>query len=216
MTPSQLGTLVVLNLVGAASPGPDILLITRLATRSRRHALAATLGIQFGVLFWCTLTVLGAAALLNAFPAVLGLVQLIGGSWLIWMGRGNIVGGLRERHHPPVDLDDAAARLGRLRSAFWLGLTTNLSNPKIVLFLSALIAPLLPPSPTAATSIIVVLVLWLSSLALQIAISLLVSTVGMRRRLLRAGPWIDIVAGAFFIVAGLVLAVTGLRDLTGW
>lgn len=215
MTPAQWATLLVLNIAGAASPGPDILLITRTAIRSRRHALATVLGIQIGVMFWCTLTVLGFAALLNAFPALLGFLQLIGGSWLVWMGRGMILEGLRERHNPPADLDEAAARLGRLRQSFRQGLTTNLSNPKIVLFLSALIAPLLPASPSALLAVGVVALLSVSALILQVGIALMVSTPGMRRRFLRAGPWIDIVSGVFFVVAGAVLAYNGFVDLLG-
>src|SRR5699024_12294792 len=46
---SSLATIVVLNLLGALSPGPDTILITRLATKSRRHAIAAVTGIQVGV-----------------------------------------------------------------------------------------------------------------------------------------------------------------------
>lgn len=215
MTPAQWGTLLLLNLAGAASPGPDILLITRTAIRSRRHALATVLGIQIGVMFWCTLTVLGFAALLNAFPALLGFLQLIGGSWLVWMGRGMILGGLRERHNPPADLEEAVARLGRMRQSFRQGLATNLSNPKIVLFLSALIAPLLPASPSALLAVGVVVMLSVSALILQVSIALMVSTPGMRRKFLRAGPWIDIVSGVFFVAAGSVLAYNGFVDLLG-
>ncbi len=213
MNLAQLGTLVLLNLAGAASPGPDIMLVTRMATRSRRHALATTLGIQIGVIFWCTLTVLGAAALLTAFPAVLGVVQLVGGAWLMWMGRGMLVSGWAERSSPPLNIEAAAARLGSVRSAFWRGLTTNLSNPKIVLFLSAMIAPLLPPEPGMGVALLVIAVLSVSSLALQMAMALFISTPRMRQRLLNAGPWIDISAGIFFLVAGGVLVFNGLSDL---
>ena len=50
-------TILLMNLVGVASPGPDIILVTRYATKSRRHAIAAAAGIQIGVLFWCGATV---------------------------------------------------------------------------------------------------------------------------------------------------------------
>lgn len=215
MSLAQWATLLVLNIAGAASPGPDILLITRTAIRSRRHALATVLGIQVGVLFWCTLTVLGFAALLNAFPALLGFLQLVGGAWLMWMGRNMLRAGLRERKDPPLDIQEAASRLGRLRHSFRLGLATNLSNPKIVLFLSALIAPLLPASPSVLLAVGVVALLSVSSVILQLGIAWMVSTPGMRRRFLRAGPWIDIVAGLFFLGAGAVLAYNGLADLFG-
>ncbi|MDR7330022.1 LysE family translocator [Corynebacterium guangdongense] len=215
MSPADLVGLILLNLVGVASPGPDIVLILRTATRSRRHAVAVTLGIQVGVLFWCTLTVLGAAALLTAFPGVLGVVQILGGGWLLWLGYGMLRGGLVTRKYPPADIEDAEGGLGPVGRSFRLGLTTNLSNPKIVLFLAALIAPLLPPSPSVGTAVVAILALSWSSLALQLLIALVVSTKTVRRRLLRASAYIDIGAGVFFLAAGAVLIVRGVADVLG-
>ena len=215
MSPADLVGLILLNLVGVASPGPDIVLILRTATRSRRHAVAVTLGIQVGVLFWCSLTVLGAAALLTAFPGVLGMVQILGGGWLLYMGYGMLRGGLVTRKYPPADIEDAEGSLGPVGRSFRLGLTTNLSNPKIVLFLAALIAPLLPPSPSMGTALVAILALSWSSLALQLLIALVVSTKTVRRRLLRAAAYIDIGAGIFFLAAGAVLMVRGVTDVLG-
>ena len=213
MNPADLAAIVLVNLAGAATPGPDIVLLTRFATRSRRHALAATLGIYLGAFFWITMTVLGAAALLTAFPWLLELIQVAGGAWIIFMGYTTARQGFKDRENPPADLDDAASRLGTMRESFFKGLTTNLSNPKIVLFLVALVAPLLPPSPGMGTAAIVIVSLWFPALLLFIGFSLLVSTERVRRRLFRAGPYIDMGAGAFFIRAGTVLFVRGIIGL---
>lgn len=206
-------TLIVLNLAGAASPGPDVVLITRTATRSRRHAVAVTAGIQTGVVWWGILTVFGAAALLSAYPDVLGFVQVLGGAWLAYLGVGMLRNGVAERKNPPRDLVEAEMRLGTLGHAYRHGLVTNLSNPKIVLFLTALIAPLLPRSPSVGLSVALVLALSVSSAILQFAYATLVSTQVVRARLLRAGPYIDIVAGIFFIIAAVMLVVNGVQDL---
>ena len=123
-------TLIVLNLAGAASPGPDVVLITRTATRSRRHAVAVTAGIQTGVVWWGILTVFGAAALLSAYPDVLGFVQVLGGAWLVYLGVGMLRNGVVERKNPPRDLVEAEMRLGTLGHAI-AGLLTCQS--KIVL-----------------------------------------------------------------------------------
>lgn len=215
MSPTALVGLILLNLVGVASPGPDIVLILRTATRSRRHAVAVTLGIQVGVLFWCTVTVLGAAALLTAFPGILGAVQILGGGWLLWMGYGMLRSGLATRKYPPADIEDAEGSLGTIGRSFRLGLTTNLSNPKIILFLASLIAPLLPPSPSVGTAVVAILALSWSSLALQLLIALVVSTKAVRRTLLSVTSYIDIVAGVFFLVAGTVLIIRGAGDVFG-
>lgn len=206
-------TIMLLNLAGAASPGPDIILVTRMATKSRRHAVAASLGIQVGVLMWCSLTVLGAAAVLTAFPEILGFVQLIGGAWLAWMGYNMIRGGWAQRLSPPVSVEAAEAALGSPWNSFRNGLLTNLSNPKIVLFLAALVAPHLPANPSLGLAALLILSLGLSALVLFLALSFLVSTNAMRRRMLAAGPWIDIVAGCFFTIAGIVLVFNGVQDI---
>lgn len=215
MNPGNLLALAALNIAGALAPGPDIILITRTATRSRPHAAAVVVGIQTGVLFWCILTVLGAAALLNAVPEAVDVVQIGGGSWLLYMGWRMLRGGIANRTSPPVDLESSQSQLGSLRKAYVQGLVTNLSNPKIVLFLSAMIAPLLPSEPTALQATVVVAVLALSALAVQLPLALIVSTHAVRRTLLRAGPFIDIGAGLFFLVAGAALVYAGISGVAG-
>ena len=213
MTLAQWVSLLALNLAGAASPGPDMILIMRLATRSRTHALAAALGVQLGVVMWTSLTVFGAAAILTAYPSVLAFVQLIGGIALIWMGRNMAMAGWRDRSTKPVDLADAALRLGSLKSAFKTGWLTNIANPKIVLFLAAIVAPLLPQSPSIGLSIAVIAALTLSAFLLFVVVAFFLSTKAVRRRVLAAGPWIDIASGVLFMVIGGSLAINGLATM---
>ncbi|WP_328700685.1 LysE family translocator [Corynebacterium lujinxingii] len=213
ISPGDLAVIVGLNVLGAAAPGPDVVLVTRTATRSRRHGWATALGIQTGVLMWCTLTVFGAAALLNAFPHVLTYIQIVGGAILIAMGASNVRSGVEERHYPPTSLAEAEERLGSVRASYLKGLATNLANPKIVVALSAMIAPLLPPSPSLGTAAVVIVALWLSAFALFAVFVQVVSTDRVRRKFLRAGPYIDIGAGAFFVVVGITLIVRGALTL---
>ena len=127
IAPGDLAVIVGFNLVGAAAPGPDMVLLMRTATRSRRHAWATNLGIHTGAALWFTLTVVGAAALLHAVPQAVAAIQILGGAALIWMGQHNLRGGLRDRHDPPADLDEAVQRLGSVRAAYRRGLATNLA-----------------------------------------------------------------------------------------
>lgn len=206
----DLAAIVGLNLVGAAAPGPDLVLLMRTATRSRRHAWAANLGIHTGAALWFALTVFGAAALLNAVPQAVSAVQVVGGAVLVWMGAVNLRGGLGDRHDPPADLDEAVQRLGSVRSSYLRGLLTNLSNPKIVVALAAMIAPMLPASPSLATALVVLAALWLSSFALFGLIAQVTSAERLRRTFLLAGLYVDIAAGAFFIIVGAALVGLGL------
>ena len=114
-------------------------------------------------------------------------------------------GAIRNASNPDVP---AASRVVH---PFRLGVATNLSNPKIVLFLAAMVAPLLPPHPPLWLSLVLVLSLSLSSYVLFVVLSTVISTRPIRRRLLAAGPWIDIGSGVFFVVAGCALAWAGIQ-----
>ena len=130
-------------------------------------------------------------------------------SWCLW--ERALRSGIAQRANPPVDLEDAAAQLGRLRTAFKVGLATNMSNPKIVLFLAAMIAPLLPASPPVWLAI--ALTLSLSAFLFFLVVATVISTNAVRRKLIAAGPWIDIGSGLFFIIAGIVLIISGGQNL---
>lgn len=215
MTLSQLGTVMVLNFVGMATPGPDIFLITRLATRSRRHALASVFGIATGLIVWVTLTVLGAAALLSAYPQILGLVQLIGGAWILWMGYKMLRSALDQFKYPGVLAEEPDELFGTAWNCYRQGLITNLSNPKVVLYFAAIIAPLMPREPSLGTVIAIVVAIVMSAIVGFGALAMLISTNRLRSKFLKAGPYIDFVAGIFFLIAGCGLVIAGALDLTG-
>ncbi|KQB85065.1 LysE family transporter [Corynebacterium oculi] len=211
MTPGGLLSLTALNLMGVAAPGPDTLLVMRAATRSRRHAYATVAGIHVGVLLWMVLTVCGAAAVLGRYPVLIGVIQLLGGAYLGYMGSQMARAGWRLRGYGAADVPGvttaSAAQCARQ------GLWTNLSNPKIVLFLTAIIAPVMPAAPSWGTAAVIIGCLWLSSAAYFLLIATLLSTRAVQRRALRAGPFIDMAAGALFMAFGLVLVLRGVGEV---
>ncbi|MCQ9371277.1 LysE family transporter [Corynebacterium sp. 35RC1] len=211
----QLGTILLLNLAGMLTPGPDIFLITRLATRSRIRGLAAAAGIATGLVVWVSLTVFGAATLLTAYPDILGWVQIVGGAWIVWMG----IGMLRSaRVQFAMGIPVASeAQISELFGTAWAcyrqGLFTNLSNPKVVLYFAAIIAPLMPAEPSIAVALLVVAAICASAFAGFSLIALLISTNALRRRFMAFGPWLDLIAGVFFCVAGVALVLNGFAEL---
>ena len=150
-----------LGLLGAwvlaiAVPGPDTVQLIRLGARSRRSAVFAALGICTGNVLWPVVTMLGLAALIATFPWILTALYLFGGCFLIYMGQGAFRSGYADWRAraalPAVSLSDAtrapvtdggsrgsaAASLGDFAS--WrLGLATNLSNPKALLFFGSVL-----------------------------------------------------------------------------
>ena len=46
-----------------------------------------------------------------------------------------------------------------------------------------------------------------------LVVATVISTNAVRRKLIAAGPWIDIGSGLFFIIAGIVLIISGGQNL---
>lgn len=168
-TQSMIVSIVLLNLLGQLSPGPDMLIISKTAlNHSRRAAFCVALGITTGVAFWLTLTIEGYSAILHQLPWLQNTLMLAGGSYLIYCGwqmlqtvipKNNVtVQPLQEKHF------------------FWKGLITNLSNPKIVLYLGSVMSMAMADvhKPTLKYEIMIILLvqvllalclmLWLFSL----------------------------------------------------
>ncbi|MFD5868464.1 LysE family translocator [Corynebacterium sp. NPDC060344] len=205
-----------LHVVGMTSPGPDIFLILRMATRSRKHALAAVAGIVTGATVWVTLTVVGVAAVLSATPALMGAIQLLGGAYLAYMGSRMLLGavrGIRELQRGGAPAVGAAA-LGSLGGAYRQGLLTNLSNPKIVLFFAAVLSQFMPVGAPWWVQLIYIAALLVSAMLWFGFIAVTVSTDVVVRRLVTAGPWIDLAAGIVFAVLGAAFVVQGVATLT--
>lgn len=210
MTLTQLGTILLLNLAGMYTPGPDVFLIMRVAAKSRRHALAVVAGITTGILFWASLTVLGTAALFAANPAILGAIQFFGGIWLLYMARGLVKSGLEQRLNR-LRLDDVGVEqlVGSLGKNYRLGLMTNLSNPKAVLFFASIMSPFIPVgAPWTVSAMIVAAIVTMTFLGFTL-LAMVVSAQIVRSRIVRAGPWIDIVAGLLFGAVGTYMFAQG-------
>jgi threonine efflux protein len=135
------------------SPGPDMLLLVQTALRSGRQAALMTVaGIATGLAFHCAVIGSGLGLMLRDQPALLRVLQSLGGLYLMWIG-GSLLRQLwRTRHVVSVTGVGPAEGLHVSPvAAFWRGLLTNLLNAKAILFLlSALTAADVAASATRA------------------------------------------------------------------
>lgn len=230
MSVSQLLALVAVWTVAAASPGPDIVLVLARSFASRRAGLAAAAGVVLGIGLWLAATFAGLATVLQAAPAVMSWMALVGGGFLAWMGAAGLWGAYRERRRGSTDSGDEPRRSSssndgavrephRVRGDFLRGLATNLSNPKALIFFGAMLAPFLSPAggerlSAPALAGLYVLLLGLAA-AVFATIATAASTPALNRRIGRALPWIDVLAAAVFVVVGVAVAVGAVRHLLG-
>ena len=79
--------LMIVHLFGLMTPGPDFFYVTRMAaSNSRRNVISGIIGITLGVAFWAASAILGLAILLKTTPMLQGVIMLLGGSYLMYLG----------------------------------------------------------------------------------------------------------------------------------
>ncbi|AIT61968.1 LysE family translocator [Corynebacterium doosanense] len=205
MSAAAFASLLAIWIPTIIAPGPDTVQILRLSMKSRRAGVLCALGISTAIAIWIAASLLGLSALVNAYPAVLRVLQIVGGCYLVYMGVQSIRSGLRQRgsvvtHAPGVDVSAG--------QAFRIGLWTNLSNPKAVLFFGAIFAQFIRPGMGAgwAFAIFATLV----ALAIVVFTAMALGVNAASRFLGRAAPYIDIVAGVVFLCVAVWMIYEGV------
>lgn len=118
------------------TPGADMLFCLAQGARGgARPALAAAAGISAGCMVHVTAAGLGLGALVARAPMAFDVIRWAGVAYLLWLAVRTLRGG-------PAG-DAAPVRPAR---AFRDGLVVNLTNPKVILFILALLPQFVDPA----------------------------------------------------------------------
>jgi threonine/homoserine/homoserine lactone efflux protein len=153
---------VVTAFVLVVIPGPSVLFtVGRALTLGRRGALLTVVGNSAGVLVQVVLVAVGLGALVQRSATAFTLLKLAGAAYLVYLG----VRAIRHRHEASTALvrpepERSAARI--IREGFVVGVT----NPKMIVFLTAAMPQFVDPSAGHVPVQIVLLGLILVGIAL--------------------------------------------------
>ena len=134
--------------LGAISPGPSVMVVIRntiIGGRSQGVACAIGHGIGFGI--YAGSAVFGLIVLLENAPDVFLILQLIGVGLLIWYGY------LMWNDEVNLDENDEFDTSKVRRQGFIEGFSIAFFNPKIALFLVAILAQVLEPGMGMGTKL---------------------------------------------------------------
>ncbi|MEV6448644.1 LysE family translocator [Amycolatopsis sp. NPDC051716] len=191
--------------LGAMSPGPDFVVVTRSALAGgRRAGMAAGLGIALGVFAWVVAIALGVAAVLTASAVAFTVVKLAGAAYLVVLG---VKAWLAVRRGEYRDLTETTGtRRLEAGAAFRQGLVTNLLNPKVAVYFLALLPQFLPADGSTLQTLELAAIatagtiLWFVTLAV---------VVGALKRFFSAGRvrrGLDALLGTVLVALGLKVA----------
>lgn len=191
------------------SPGADMALVGRraLGAGPLRDACLAAVGISCGVVLWAALSAVGVAAVLAASATAYTTLKVAGGIYLVVLGLLALRDARRTlREGVPVDAPPPAGRSAG--AAFREGLLTNLLNPKIAVFYTAVLPQFVAPGdPVLPVSLL------LASIHAALGVAWLCGYAWVLRRSREAmGPR---ARAALQAVTGVVLAGLGGRVAAG-
>jgi len=127
--------------VFAVTPGPaNLFAIATGMHAGPRAALLGVAGMNSATLVWFAAAALGLGALVAAFPAQFHLIAIAGGFYVTWLGVKSLWKAYKGA--PPLNTSGEARR----GSAFRDGFAVQLSNPKAVVFFTAVLPPFVDPA----------------------------------------------------------------------
>jgi threonine/homoserine/homoserine lactone efflux protein len=152
MTVSTWLLFLSVSLAAAFSPGPGVLMaISTATTMGARRAFYSSAGNALGVFIVATTAVAGLGLLLKTSALAFAALKVAGAAYLIYLGikawRGaGLVTETAQAAATAVAAQDAAetAQASRL-STFRSGLLVAVSNPKAILFFTAVFPQFMPP-----------------------------------------------------------------------
>jgi threonine/homoserine/homoserine lactone efflux protein len=129
--------------IASITPGPNTLLAIRYClTSSREVAMIAACGTVSGTFLWGMAGWLGINALFQAAPFAYLVLKTAGGLYLVWLGLKVFLDFRKSRG---IAAEAGALRVEvSLRTAYQMGLLTNLANSKTALFVASLFAATMP------------------------------------------------------------------------
>ncbi|HVO03869.1 MAG TPA: LysE family transporter [Candidatus Cybelea sp.] len=193
--------------IGAASPGPSFVMVVRTAmAKSRADGLAAALGMGVGGVIFCSLALLGLHALFERAELLYLGFKILGGLYLIYLGFRMWRGAAQ-----PIAVATDVNGGSRVIRSFLLGLATQLSNPKTLVFYGSIFAALMPPHVPGWTFLVVPPVIMAIETGWYTLVALAFSLPRPRSLYLKWKAGIDRVAGTLMTALGLKLIFSAAR-----
>ncbi|VXB07432.1 Lysine exporter protein (LYSE/YGGA) [Burkholderia sp. 8Y] len=203
-TSAAISAILLAILLGAMIPGPSFVMVARNAIGlSRADGLATAFGMGIGGITFAGTALAGLYTLLFAVEWLYIALKVAGGVYLIYIAL-RIWRGASQ----PLSMQEggtrATANAGR---SFWLGLSTQLSNPKTAIWYGSIFAALLPQHPPLWCYFVLPSLVFGVEFGWYAVVAVCFSSRRPRELYLWARVWIDRIAATMVAALGLRLIV---------
>ncbi|WP_153913714.1 LysE family translocator [Shewanella sp. TC10] len=225
-----LSTLAVIHCLALISPGPDFAIIVKTSTQQNRQtALMCAIGISVAILIHSLLSLLGISLMIQQSEIAYLAVQIIGVSYLAYMGFGAIRSVLTSNDLQPIKDHTEESLTVKTQKAekpvtsqyhqlikpvkgFQLGLYTNLLNPKALIFFITIFTVLVTPQVTIETKIAAASLLFALSLIWFCFLAIILTKPVIQQRMAKGSKAIDAVTGVIFMGVAITILINLINE----
>ena len=200
-----IGSVALLNLLAAMSPGPDFAMVVRNSLcYSRRSGIFTSLGISLALgihLFYCAA---GIGLLISKSTLLFTLIKVLGAGYLVFIGLSSF---FAKGSKLDVAAEKSATDLPRA-VAFRMGFLTNVLNPKATLFFLSLFTLVIGSSTPLYIVLIISAIIMFTALGWFSIVSLFLAQPSVQKIFLKYEKAVNYTLGAFLILIGIKIAFT--------
>jgi RhtB (resistance to homoserine/threonine) family protein len=189
----------------AMSPGPAFIVVSQQAVaRSRDAGVITVLGVSVGSVVWVMLVILGIAFVLEQVTWLYGVLRLMGGAYLVYLGVQLWRGARKPMTEEPRD----KGMRHTLWRTFWRAILIQLLNPKAAVFFGSVFLTMLSPGVPAWVKGVALGMVFVIEFGWYLVVATTLSSKPARRAYARAKAWVERVAGAWLALFGMKLALS--------
>ena len=202
-----IGTVALLNLLAAVSPGPDFVMTVRNSLiYSRRSGIFTSMGISTALAIHLIYCAAGVGYIISTSPFLYSCIKFVGSGYLIYMGVGSFLA-----KKSKVDLSESKKETDLTRlQAFRTGFLTNVLNPKATLFFLSLFTFVISNSTPLYIILTISAIIILTAFTWFTIVSIFLSQQNVRKVFLKYEKGINRILGGFLIFLGIKVALTFL------
>jgi len=204
---SLIGTVTILNVLAAMSPGPDFVVVVRNSLcYSRRSGVYTSLGISAGLLIHLFYCAAGIGLIISKSVVLFSIIKVLGAGYLIYLGAASILS-----KSSRLDLKETA--IGTDMEPFQAlksGFLTNVLNPKVTLFLLSMFTFVIGKDTPLYVILIISVIILLTALIWFSIVSTFFTQKKVQKVFFKYEHLINTFLGLILIFLGVKVALTFL------
>jgi RhtB (resistance to homoserine/threonine) family protein len=200
-----IGTVALLNMLAAMSPGPDfVMTVKNSLVYSRKAGIFTGLGISLGLSIHIIYCAIGIGYIISKSILLFSIIKFLGAGYLIYIGINSMIS-----KSSKIEISEIKATADITRwKAFKMGFLTNVLNPKATLFFLFLFTSVVNQTTPFWIILIITFIILIEAMVWFTVLSIFFTQNNVQRIFMKFEKFINRFFGGLLVVLGIKVALT--------